>query len=196
MSTPHIHIVLGSTREGRLGEPVTRWFASIAEQRDDLTCEVVDLRDWDLPFLATPVPPAMAPPTDPLTRRWGAKVEEADGYVLVTPEYNHGYPAALKNALDHVFHPWRRKPVSFVGYGGPAGGVRAVEQLRQVVVELEMVPLRHQVTIARAYMAFDEDGSLRDPWHDRDATRLLDELAWWAQALQTARGGQREEVAS
>jgi len=107
--------------------------------------------------------------------------------VLVTPEDNHGYPAALKNALDHVFHPWRRKPVSFVGYGGPGGGVRAVEQLRQVVVELEMVPLRHQVAIPRAYMAFDDRGDLRDAWHAADAERLLDELAWWAGVLRTAR---------
>jgi NAD(P)H-dependent FMN reductase len=187
MASPHIQIVIGSTREGRLGEPVARWFAGIAAAREDMTTELVDLRDWELPFLSTPVPPAMAPPTDPLTRRWAEKVGEADGYVLVTPEYNHGYPAALKNALDHVFHPWRRKPVAFVGYGGPGAGVRAVEQLRQVVVELEMVPLRHQVGIARAYMAFDDDGRLRDPWHADDATRMLDDLAWWAGSLRTAR---------
>ncbi len=193
MSTPvTIHVVIGSTRQGRLGEPVGRWFSAIAAARDDLAVEVVDLKDWELPFLTTPVPPAMAPPTDELTRRWAAKVEEADGYVLVTPEYNHGYPAALKNALDHVFHPWRRKPVSFVGYGGPGGGIRAVEQLRQVVIELEMVPLRHQVSIPRAYMAFGEDGALRDPWHTDDAGRLLDELTWWATALRTARAGARE----
>jgi len=169
---------------------VTRWFDEIATARDDLAFEVVDLRDWDLPFLTTPVPPAMASPTDPLTQRWAAKVDEADGYVLVTPEDNHGYPAALKNALDHVFQPWRRKPVAFVGYGGPAGGVRAVEQLRQVVVELEMVPLRHQVAIPRAYMAFDEDGALRDPWHADDAVRVLEKLAWWAAALRTARAAE------
>ena len=195
MPAPTVHVVIGSTRQNRLGEPVARWFAAIAAAREDLAIEVVDLKDWDLPFLTTPVPPAMAPPSDELTRRWAAKVEEADGYVLVTPEYNHGYPAALKNALDHVFHPWRRKPVSFVGYGGPAGGVRAVEQLRQVVVELEMVPLRHQVSIPRAYMAFDGDGTLRDPWHAEDAARLLDELAWWAAALRTARAGGREVAA-
>jgi NAD(P)H-dependent FMN reductase len=189
MPVPHVHVILGSTRDGRLGEPVARWFHAIAAERTDLTAELVDLRDWDLPFLSTPVPPAMAPPTDPLTRRWGDKVAEADGYVIVTPEYNHGYPAALKNALDHVFTPWHRKPASFVSYGGPGGGLRAVEQLRQVVVELEMVPLRHQVSIPRAYLAFDDDGRLRDPWHADDAGRLLTELAWWATALRTARAG-------
>jgi NAD(P)H-dependent FMN reductase len=129
----------------------------------------------------------MAPPTDPLVERWAAEVDAADGYVVVTPEYNHGYPAALKNALDLVFEPWRRKPVSFVSYGGPGGGMRAVEQLRQVVVELEMVPLRHQVAIPRVYMAFDGAGQLHDDGHARDADRLLGELAWWAGALRTAR---------
>ncbi len=189
VTPPKIHVILGSTREGRLCEPVAHWFAGIAATRDDLDVEAVDLREWDLPFLSTPVPPAMAPPSDPLVRRWAEKVGEADGYVLVTPEYNHGYPAALKNALDLVFHPWQRKPVSFVGYGGPGGGMRAVEQLRQVVVELEMAPLRHQVAIPRAYMAFDDDGELRDDWHTRDAEKLLDELAWWARALRAARAG-------
>ena len=191
MSPSNVAVVIGSTRQGRLGEVVARWFTSAAEPRDDLVIDVVDLRAWELPFLSTPVPPAMAPPSDPLIQRWAARLDAADGYVLVTPEYNHGYPAALKNALDLVVEPWRRKPVSFVSYGGPGGGLRAVEQLRQVVVELEMVPLRHQVAIPRAYMAFDDDGRLRDEWHAADAERLLDELAWWASALRTARAGDK-----
>jgi NAD(P)H-dependent FMN reductase len=189
MSSPKIAVLIGSTREGRLGEPVARWFASLAASRDDLDISVVDLLEWDLPFLSAPVPPAMAPPSDPLIERWASEVDAADGYVLVTPEYNHGYPAALKNALDLVFEPWRRKPVSFVSYGGPGAGLRAVEQLRQVVVELEMVPLRHQVAIPRAYMAFDDDGRLRDERHARDAERMLTELVWWATALRRARSG-------
>ncbi|HXV93621.1 MAG TPA: NAD(P)H-dependent oxidoreductase, partial [Pseudonocardia sp.] len=182
MSVPHVLIVVGSTREGRVGATVGRWFADIAAQRTDLTTELVDLKDWDLPLLTTPVPPMMAPPADELGRRWAETIAAADGYVLVTPEYNHGYPAALKNALDLVFGPWNRKPVAFVGYGGPAGGVRAVEQLRQVVVELEMVPLRHQVAVRGAYAAFDAEGRPHDPDHARDAGRVLDELAWWAAA--------------
>jgi NAD(P)H-dependent FMN reductase len=187
MSVPHIHVVIGSTRQGRFGETVGRWFAGIAARRADLSTEVVDLMEWDLPFLSTPVPPMMAPPSDELGRRWAAKVAAADGYVLVTPEYNHGYPAALKNALDHVFSPWNRKPVAFVGYGGPGGGLRAVEQLRQVVVELEMVPLRQQVAVRGAYAAFDAAGQPHDASHAADAERVLDELAWWAAALKTAR---------
>jgi NAD(P)H-dependent FMN reductase len=188
VTPPKIAVIVGSTREARLGEAVGRWFTSIAASRDDLEISTVDLLAWDLPFLSTPVPPAMAPPTDPLIERWAAEVDAADGFVLVTPEYNHGYPAALKNALDLVFEPWRRKPVSFVGYGGPGGGIRAVEQLRQVVVELEMVPLRQQVAISRAYLAFDRDGRLNEDWHAQDAERLLTELAWWAGALRAARG--------
>jgi hypothetical protein len=98
--------------------------------------------------------------SDAAQQRWAAQVARADGYVLVTPEYNHGYPAVLKNALDHLFSEWNGKPVAFVGYGGPGGGLRAVEQLRQVVVELEMVPMRQQVAIAGVYAAFDQDGRL------------------------------------
>jgi NAD(P)H-dependent FMN reductase len=188
MSVPHIQVILGSTRDGRVGERVARWFGALAAGRPDLTFELVDLKAWELPFLSTPIPPEMAPPQDPLIQRWEAKLAEADGYVFVTPEYNHGYPAALKNAIDHVVQPWRRKPVAFVGYGGPGAGVRAVEQLRQVVVELEMVPLRHQVSIARAYAAFDEQGALREPWHAAAAERLVADLAWWAYALRAARG--------
>ena len=110
----------------------------------------------------------------------------ADGYVLVTPEYNHGYPASLKNALDHVYTEWVRKPVSFVSYGGPGGGARAVEQLRQVVIELQMAPLRQQVLIHRFWTKLGHDGFLSDG-HEDEATELLDELVWWAGALSTAR---------
>lgn len=148
----------------------------------------MDLRDWDLPFYSAPVPPAMRPPEDELSRRWFDKVDEADGYVLVTPEYNHGYPAVLKNALDIVWHPWGRKPVGFVGYGGPGGGVRAVQQLRQVVVELEMVPMRRQVIIPRVYSAFDEAGRLDDRF-TKEAEGVLEELGWWAPVLRDARAG-------
>ncbi len=184
----HIQVILGSTRQGRSGEKVARWFIQHAEQRPEFTVELVDLMDWPLPFIDTPVPPAMKESEHPQTRAWAQKVATADGYVFVTPEYNHGYPAVLKNALDHVYRPWRHKPVGFVGYGGPGAGVRAVEQLRQVVVELEMIPMRQQVAIANVYMAFTPDGTLKDPaGADRQAAAVLDELARWLPALQTAR---------
>jgi len=184
----HIQVILGSTRHGRSGEKVARWFMEHAQQRPDITVELVDLADWPLPFVDAPFPPAMKESRDPRILAWAEKVASADGYVLVTPEYNHGYPAVLKNALDQLFRPWRHKPVGFVGYGGPGGGVRAVEQLRQVVVELEMVPLRQQVTIPNVYLAFDEEGALKDPAvADRQAAAVLDELGRWAAALRQAR---------
>ena len=189
MSAPRIQIIIGSTRDNRRGETVGRWFASVAAARDDLECELVDLREWDLPFLSSAKPPAAAPPTDPLIARWADSVAGADGYVLVTPEYNHGYPASLKNALDLVYQPWNRKPCAFVGYGGPGGGYRAVEQLRLVVVELEMVPLRKQVGIPGVSSAFDEAGAVTEPRHERAANGLLDDLAWWATVLRAARAG-------
>ena len=181
---PNIHVILGSTRQGRSGEKVARWFMAHARARSDLDVELVDLRDWPLPFFDQQVPPMMGGYSDAAQQRWAAQVARADGYVLVTPEYNHGYPAVLKNALDHLFSEWNGKPVAFVGYGGPGGGLRAVEQLRQVVVELEMVPMRQQVAIAGVYAAFDQDGRLADPeQYDRQAGAVLDELAGWTARL-------------
>ncbi len=181
-----IHAILGSTRQGRVGDRVARWFLDTTAGHTGVTVELIDLRDWPLPFLDTPVPPMTGSYPDPRTRRWADKIAEADGYVLVTPEYNHGYPGVLKNALDHVFTEWGHKPVGFVGYGGPAGGVRAVEQLRQVVIELQMVPTRHQVSIHHAYAAFDADGRLREDL-TQEATKLIDEVARSARRLRDAR---------
>ena len=181
---PHIQVILGSTRQGRTGDKVANWFMQHAAARPEITTELVDLIEWPLPFFDSPVPPAFGPSPDPRTRAWADKVGQADGYVLVTPEYNHGYPAVLKNALDHVYREWNGKPVSFVGYGGPGGGVRAVEQLRQVVIELSMLPLRQQVILANAYAAFDGAGLLKaSATPDRQAEAVLTELAEVASKL-------------
>ena len=185
---PNIQVIVGSTRPGRAGEKVARWFMHHAEARTDLNVELVDLRDWELPFFDQQMPPMMGGYSDPAQQRWAEQVARADGYVLITPEYNHGYPAVLKNALDHLFAEWNGKPVAFVGYGGPGGGLRAVEQLRQVVVELEMVPMRQQVAISGVYAAFDQDGHLTNPQgHDRQAAAVLDELTRWSATLAAAR---------
>lgn len=183
-----IQVILGSTRQGRAGARVARWFMGHADARTDLDVELVDLRDWPLPFFDQPMPPMRGGYADNKQQRWAEQVARADGYVLVTPEYNHGYPAVLKNALDHLFAEWNGKPVAFVGYGGPGGGLRAVEQLRQVVVELGMVPMREQVAITNVYAAFDQDGHLASPHrHDRQAVAVLDELANWSATLAAAR---------
>ena len=184
----HIQVILGSTRQGRFGDKIAGWFMQHAAAHPDLDVELVDLADWPLPFFNSPVPPAMQEPQDPEAVAWANKISAGDAYVLVTPEYNHGYPAVLKNALDHAVRPWRHKPVGFVGYGGPGAGIRAVEQLRQVVIELEMIPLRHQVTIPNVYQAFDSDGTLKNPTGpDRQAEAVLDEIAVWSRSLNTMR---------
>ena len=184
MSGPLVQVVLGSTRQGRAGERVARWFLRQAAGREDLQLELVDLRDWPLPFFDQAVPPMMGDYQDLAQQGWAAHVARADAYVLVTPEYNHGYPAVLKNALDTVFAEWRGKPVCFVGYGGPGGGIRAVEQLRQVVIELDMQPLRDAVLMPRVYAAFDDGGHLREAWHDREAAAVLDDVAAAAHRLR------------
>jgi len=183
---PHIQVILASTRSERRGEPIAQWVHALASERQDMTSELVDLDDFDLPFLTSSTPPMSAMSRDDAARAWSAKIDAGDGYVFVVPEYNHGYPAALKNALDHLFAEWSRKPAGFVSYGAAAGGVRAIEQLRQVVVELEMVPVRRQVAIPRVWEAVGPDGTLHDR-QDEAAELLLDQVAWWAQALREAR---------
>jgi NAD(P)H-dependent FMN reductase len=190
-----IQVIIGSTRPARFGEKPARWVAERLAERGDLEVEVVDLRDHPLPFFEQPRPAAytLRDYPDAATERWGRKVDEADGFVFVTSEYNHGYPASLKNAIDHIFPEWHRKPVAFVGYGN-VGGARAIEQLREVVVELEMAPLRHAVHILpdvmRPVMAADGyDAALFASLEPK--LRLLgDDLAWWAKALATARAAQ------
>lgn len=136
---PHIGIVVGSTREGRFSERAAAWFHRIAARRTDLSVEIVDLRDYPMPFFDEPASPAWMPPKHHVAERWTAKLTLLDGLVFVTPEYNHGYSAVLKNALDYAFQQFNRKPAAFVGYGG-VGAARAIEQLRMVAVELQMAP--------------------------------------------------------
>ncbi len=185
---PLIQLIVASTRDGRRGGRVAAWFEGIARARDDIRCELIDLLEWDLPWYRDAVVPPRGEYSAEATLRWAAKVAQADGYVLVTPEYNHGYPAALKNALDHLYAEWNHKPVTFVTYGGSAGGVRAAEQLVQVAVELKMAPLRPQVHVPMAGRIFGRDASGEVEQRHVDAANVaLRELAWWARALRAAR---------
>ena len=187
MSAPLIQIVLGSTREGRVGEKVASWFAGIAAERTDIRVELVDLRDYPLPFFDSPMSPKRGLSDDPRIQAWADKISQADGFVVVTPEYNYGYPAVLKNALDHLYYQWNDKAVSFVGYGGVSGGMRAVLQLRQVVVELGMVQTHTQVTIPMAPRILNDDAATLDKQFDVTAAAVLDEIADWATLLRTKR---------
>jgi NAD(P)H-dependent FMN reductase len=183
-----IAVVLGSTRQGRIGDRVAHWIHRLAAERAAFTAQLVDLRDWPLPFFDQPKPTKLAELSygDDLLRRWVNLVSSQDGFVFVTPEYNHGYPAVLKNALDHAYAGWNRKPAAFVSYGGAAGGARAVQQLRQVCVELQLVPLREEVNIPFVHKALGPDGPT-DPLATQRAGALLDSLTWWSRVLQEGR---------
>lgn len=184
---PRIQVILGSTRQNRAGELVAQWITGLAESRSDVDVELVDLREFPLPFFEAPMSPKRELADDPRVRAWAAKVAEADGYVLVTPEYNYGYSAVLKNALDSIYYEWNDKPVGLVGYGALGGGLRAVMQLRQVVVELGLVQTHAQVIMPWVSRAFDENGQPRDEMAGRMASAMLDEVVEWAHLLRAKR---------
>lgn len=178
-------VIVASNREGRFGPVVADWFAGHTAARDDFATRVVDLADVDLPTALTHAPgPAVAAELG----RVGPVLDEADAFVVITPEYNHSFPAALKSLIDWHFTEWQAKPVGFVSYGGISGGLRAVEQLRQVYAEMHAVTLRDTVSFAMVHDCFGADGVLKDPaGPDTAATALLDRLAWWALALKDAK---------
>ncbi|MEP9372829.1 NADPH-dependent FMN reductase [Mesorhizobium sp. KR1-2] len=186
---PHIGIVIGSTRQGRFSERAAAWFQKIAARRADLSVEVIDLRDYPMPFFDEPASPAWMPPKAQAAKRWAAKLGELDGIVFVTPEYNHGYSAVLKNALDYAYQAYNRKPAAFVGYGG-VGAARAIEQLRMVAVELQMAPIPKSVNIGMAefFGIWQQGKDFSDfPHLEQAAVALLDDLSWWSRTLQSGR---------
>lgn len=186
---PRIGIIIGSTREGRFGEKPAAWIHQIAQQRTDLSFEVIDLRDHPMPFFAEAMSPAWAPVKNEAAQRWAAKLATLDGLIAVTPEYNHGPSAVLKNAFDYAYKEFIRKPIGFVGYGG-VGAARAIEQLRLVATELQMAPVRNAVHIGMVeFMGIWQQGKTFEdfPHLAQAATGLLDDMAWWAKALKTAR---------
>jgi NAD(P)H-dependent FMN reductase len=184
-------VITGTTREGRFSEKVAAWVVDRLVAHGGLDVELVDLREHPLPFFdaAAPAKTPREYPRDDVARL-GQTLDRADAFVVLTGEYNHGYPAVLKNAMDWTFVEWRRKPINFVGWGN-VGGARAIEQLREVAVEFEMAPLRHAVHILPDVMlpvmraeAFDP--SLFAPLAPK-LNLLADDLVWWTGALATAR---------
>ncbi|MFD3532185.1 NADPH-dependent FMN reductase [Streptomyces sp. NPDC058664] len=181
----HLALVVASDREGRFAPVITDWFRSRLAERDDFTVTVVDLAEIDLPTSLSPTP-------SPAVRAELAKVtpvlEAADAFVVITPEYNHSFPASLKNLIDRHYAEWHAKPVGFVSYGGISGGLRAVEQLRQVYAELHAVTVRETVSFHHAHGQFDGEGRHKDPAPVEGAAKvLLDQLGWWARALKDAK---------
>jgi NAD(P)H-dependent FMN reductase len=175
---PKIKIILSSTREGRKGPSVAHWVLEAALRRDDFEVSLVDLAETDLPFLDEPEHPAKQRYTKRHTQLWSAEIDDADGFVIVTPEYNHGFPATLKNALDFVYREWNHKPVAFVSYGGMAGGTRAVQLLKPVVLALQMDPVPEAVHLPFFSRHITESGDFR-PGDKADAAldRMLDAVA-------------------
>ena len=177
----HIAVIVGSTREGRMAPVIARWFAGQAAVRDDITCDVIDLAELELP-------PVLRARRDRATQAYAERIAAADAYVVVTPEYNHGYPAALKHAIDLCHREWRGKATGFVSYGGMSGGLRAVEQLRQVFAELHVATVRDGVSFHLVGGRFDDHGQPHDAASVNQAAQvMLDELVWWGRALRAAR---------
>jgi NAD(P)H-dependent FMN reductase len=176
-----VAVIIGSTREGRFGGVVAAWFADEMLARDDMTVDVIDLAEVALPS-AYPQEPG------PEVTAYRDRLERADAFVVVTPEYNHSFPAGLKQASDLAGHQWHRKPVAFVSYGGLSGGLRAVEHLRGVFAEVHAVTIRDVVSLHQVWPMFDEAGRLREPaGPSAAATTMLDHLAWWGSTLRIGR---------
>ena len=181
-----VAIIIGSTRPGRNGEAVGRWIYEKAKNRDDAEYELVDIKDYNLPLLDEPIPPSVGRYSNEHTKIWSTKIDSFDAYVFVTPEYNHGIPGALKNAIDFLFKEWNNKVAGFVGYGS-AGGVRAVEQLRLVMAELKVATVRAQVQLS-LFTDFENFSTFKPhEIHVKSTNNMLDEVISWASAMKTLR---------
>ncbi|MGY1883955.1 NADPH-dependent FMN reductase [Blastococcus sp. SYSU DS0753] len=181
-----IGIILGSTRLNRNGEQVARWVLDVAARRDDAEFELVDLRDYPLPHLDEPLPPSLGQYQGEHTRRWAATIASFDGFVIVTPEYNHGTSGVLKNAIDYLYAEWNNKAVGFVSYGS-AGGGRAVEQLRLVAGELQMADVRQQVALSIITELENFSEFQPGDYNVPALTTLLDQVVAWSIALAPLR---------
>jgi NAD(P)H-dependent FMN reductase len=176
-----VAIIIGSTRQGRFAPTVAKWIAAEVEQREDMIIDVVDLAEAQLPDKLSDKP-------SPEVEATSSRLSAADAFVIVTPEYNHSFPASLKNAIDWHFIQWQAKPIGFVSYGGLAGGVRAVEQLRQVFAELHAVTVRDAVSFHGVWEQFDPSGAPKNAERSaRAAKAMLNQLAWWGNALRDAK---------
>jgi len=179
-------IILGSTRPGRNGEAVAKWTYDIAKKRSDAEFEYVDIKDYNLPLLDEPIPPSQGQYSKDHTKAWSVKIDSFDAFVFVTPEYNHGIPGALKNAIDFLFKEWNNKVAGFVGYGS-AGGVRAVEQMRLVMAELMVATVRAQVQLS-LFVDFENFSVFEPaPYQEKSVNTMLDQVISWAGAMKAVR---------
>ncbi|SOD62515.1 NAD(P)H-dependent FMN reductase [Streptomyces zhaozhouensis] len=185
-------VILGSVRDGRFGPTVADWFTGVAQERaggrGDVVVDRLDLADVPLPLDMATRPEEVAPEVAERLATVAGRLAEADAFVVITPEYNHSFPAALKNLIDWHFGEWQAKPVGFVSYGGVGGGLRAVEQLRGVFAELHAVTVRRAVSFHHPWNWFDASGRPDDEAACAKAAHgLLDQIVWWGDALRAAR---------
>jgi len=198
MTKPRIGIILSTTRQTRFADRPAQWVLDIATARGDADYEIVDLRDYPIPYFDAPASPRFVPVTEPAALQFAARLKALDGYIFITAEYNHTIPAVLKNALDYLGGETARRPAAFVGYGA-VGGSRAVEHLRQIAVELSMVPTTAAVHINMEPLL----GMLREgkdfgdyPYLAPTVTTMLDELGWYTKVLKAGREEQALEQAA
>ena len=191
---PKLLMIVGSTRPTRAADRVVPWAMAQAQAQEGFEVELADLRDWPLPIFAEHMGTIgdLADPTysDPIVQAWNKKVKEADAFLIITPEYNHSVPAALKNAIDSVWlsFGFRNKPIATIGYSnGIGGGIRAIEHLAQMFVEAEAVPLRNTTVLPFVNDAFDDQGQPVNPMTGISIKVMLDDLIWWTTALDKAR---------
>jgi len=186
---PKIGVIIGSTRDTRFADKPAAWLESFTRERSDMEFETLDLRDFPLPFFNEVASNAFAPSQNEVAQRWQRKLTEFDGFIFIVAEYNHAPTAVLKNALDYAYPEWNRKPAAFVGYGS-VGAARAVEQLRMIAVELQMVPTRTAVHIQGGdFMAVWQQGKPLEEltYLTPGVQAMLDEVGWWASVLKAAR---------
>ncbi len=188
-----IQVIIGSTRQNRISDKPAQWIYEYTRTRPELEAELLDLRDYPLPLFDEPTAPLhlQGKYSDERVQMWSKKIAEADGYIVVSPEYNHGYPAVLKNAIDVIYPEWNNKPIGFMSYGTLGGG-RVVEQLRLVAVELQMVPIQRALHIPGQILMTlmkPQDNAASNPLNaiTWQADAFLDQLIWWMKALKAAR---------
>jgi NAD(P)H-dependent FMN reductase len=188
VTNPTLQIIIGSTRPGRVGLPVANWFYDRAVKHGGFEVELIDLALVNLPMFDEPKHPRFGEYVHQHTKDWSATISRGDAYVFVVPEYNYGFNAAIKNAIDYLNHEWLYKPLGFVSYGGVAAGTRAVQMLKQVVTALKMVPMTDAVHIPFVAQFLDENKVLQpNEVMESAATLLLDELARWTSATSSLR---------
>jgi NAD(P)H-dependent FMN reductase len=181
-----IAIILGSTRPGRLGEPVAKWVYEMAQKRSDATFELIDLKEYPLPHLDEPIPPSAGKYAQAHTKAWSAKIASFDAYVFVSPEYNHSTSGVLKNAIDFLYAEWNNKVAGFVSYGS-SGGIRAVEHLRLIMAELQVATVRAQVSFSLITDFVNYHDFRPDASRAGQVTTMLDQVVRWGSAMKAMR---------